>query len=249
MLVLQNISVSFQQDAKLKNKVLRNINLKFNPGELVALIGGNGAGKSTLLNTISGEIKAHSGKITLAGSNLSKLSQIVAKVVQDPSIGTIANMTIEENLAFAMSRGQSRNLKFSVSQQRRAFFSDKLKLLGIKLERRLNEQVADLSGGQRQALSLIMATLVPAKILLLDEHTAALDPKMAKVIMRITKDLIVNDQLIGVMITHNMSEALAFCDRIILVHEGRILKQISRLEKNKFTLAKLSKFFNQKHLL
>lgn len=195
MIELQNINVCFNKNTKLENNVLKNISLRVLDGQFVTIIGGNGAGKSTLMNILSGDIKPNSGTVLIDKHDVTKLSteqrsHLVARVFQDPMMGSFANLTIEENMSIAYKRGVRRGLALGLNNNLREWFQEALAELGMDLEKRLTDKVATLSGGQRQALSLIMATLLGSKILLLDEHTAALDPKIGKVIMELTSKII-----------------------------------------------------------
>ncbi len=227
MLKLQNINVTLAKNTKLQRPVLKDLNLTINTNEFLIVVGGNGAGKSTMFNVISGFIKPDSGDIILDKRNITTSSQSqrskdIAFVMQDPRIGTMENLTIFENLSFALNRGKSRSLLPISKCYRKELFREKLALLEMGLENRLDETVTNLSGGQRQALSLIMAILTDAKILLLDEVTAALDPKSAKTIMNLTNKLIRQEKRTAIMITHNMSDAKKYGDRLVTLKDGYI---------------------------
>ena len=227
MLNLQNINFTLGMDIKLQRFILQNLNLNVKQGEFLVVIGGNGAGKSTMFNVISGALKPDSGSIILDSKDITNVSQNlrsrdISFVMQDPRMGTMENLSIFENLSFALNRGKRRSLLPFSKNNRMELFAQKLSMLGMGLENRLDEVVINLSGGQRQALSLIMAILTEAKILLLDEITAALDPKSAKNIMALTDKLIREEKRTAIMITHNMSDANRYGDRLVTLKDGRI---------------------------
>lgn len=212
MIELKNISIVFNPNTSLEKTVLDNVNLTIASEEFIAVLGANGAGKSTLLKLIAGEVSPSQGQIFIDGKDVTKLSieqraPFIGHVYQDPRLGTCEMLTIEENMALAYSRGERRGLGSAVNKQLRAEFKEILRLLNLGLENRLQEHVSLLSGGQRQALSLVMATLRTPKILLLDEHTAALDPKTAKTVLALTCDIVRTRKLTTLMITHNMEQA------------------------------------------
>lgn len=220
--------------------VLKNLDLELQKGEFVVVIGANGAGKSTLLNTISGNLIPSKGRVILDGLDVTNTSAAnrsisIAKVSQDPKVGTMTNMTIYENLAFAALRGKRRGLGFFNRSRNKKLFKSKLALLNMGLENRLNELVANLSGGQRQALSLIMALLSDSKVLLLDEITAALDPNTAENIMKIAAQIVRAEQLTTIMITHNMKHALEYGDRTLLLANGKFTKQFDQQYRKELT--------------
>lgn len=250
MLTLENIHLTLGKGTKLEYSVLKKLNVTVSPGEFVIVIGGNGAGKSTLFNVISGFLKPDSGKIILNHQDITHLSQkaraaSISTVMQDPRAGTIENMTIFENMAFAYKRGQRRALCPFSSKGRKEMFQEKLILLNMGLENRLEDLVANLSGGQRQALSIIMAILAESKIVLLDEITAALDPKIAETVMQISNKLIRGENRTSFLITHNMSHALDYGDRIVLLKEGRFIKTFTAAEKKGLTPALLAAEFTE----
>lgn len=227
MLNLININVTIGRSSPLERRILDNLTLNLKPGEFALLIGGNGAGKSTLFNAISGITPIDSGsiildKIDITNWPVGKRSSLIAKVLQDPRIATISSMTIEENLSFALKRGQRRGFAFHANKTRRAFFKEKLSHLEMGLENRLNEPAGNLSGGQRQALSLIMALMKDSKVLLLDEITAALDPHMAELIMELTARIIREEKRTTLLITHNMSHINQYGDRALRLENGQI---------------------------
>lgn len=248
MLALENIDITLGKNTKRERKVLQGLNLTVAPGEFLVLLGGNGAGKSTLFNVIAGGMKPDAGKLCIDGQDVTAMSQAqraqaVSKVMQDPMQGTIAQMSILENMAFAYQRGQKRGLSLYDSQARRALFQDKLRLLGIGLEKRMHDQVSGLSGGQRQALSMIMAMLQPAKILLLDEITAALDPASTAAVMDLANRIVREQRLTCVMITHDMAHAIQYGDRLVWLKDGQCVKSIDAATKAKMTPAELMQVF------
>ncbi len=249
MIELKNINIIFNKGTQLENNVLKNINLNVNESEFVTIIGGNGAGKSTLMNVLSGDITPEKGQILINQKNVTKLSVeeragMVARIFQDPMIGTFSGLSIEENMSIAYKRGYTRGLRHSLNDQLRDKFREALSELNMGLENRLKDEVSSLSGGQRQALSLIMATLQDSKILLLDEHTAALDPKIAKVIMGITEKIIKKYKLTALMITHSMTQALEYGDRTIMIYHGEIVRDMHGKKRKTLSPEDLIKYFD-----
>jgi len=249
MIELQNIDVIFNQGSKIENHVLKNISLKVLDGQFVTIIGGNGAGKSTLMNVLSGNITPTKGKVLIDSLDVTKMSvetrsSMVSRVFQDPMIGTFSDLTIEENMALALKRGLTRGFGISLNKNSREQFREALSDIGIGLENRLKDKVSSLSGGQRQALSLIMATLLGSKILLLDEHTAALDPKIAKNIMVLTSKIVQKHKLTVLMITHSMTQALEYGDRTIMMYHGKIVRDMIGNERNSLSTEDLIKYFD-----
>ncbi|WP_428768664.1 ABC transporter ATP-binding protein [Treponema sp. HNW] len=248
MLSLQNVSKTFNPGTITEKKALHDISLDLAPGDFVTVIGGNGAGKSTLLNLIAGVYTADSGRIVLDGLDISALKEheraaFFGRVFQDPMRGTAATMQIEENLALAYRRGKRRGLRWGITQAERSLYREKLALLDLGLEKRMSAKVGLLSGGQRQALTLLMATLEKPKLLLLDEHTAALDPKTAQKVLDLTEEIINRDGLTAFMVTHNMKNAIRYGNRLIMMHEGRIIYDVSGEEKKNIQVADLLKKF------
>lgn len=244
MITIKHVSVTFNPKTPLEKKALRDINLSLAKGEFVTLVGGNGAGKSTLLRMLAGEIIPDSGailfdNIDVTNDTVMKRSKFISRVFQDPLVGTFDALTVEENLAIALHRGNKRTLTPALNATTRELFREQLAALGIGLEKRLTTRASLLSGGQRQALSLVMATLLPAKLLLLDEHTAALDKKTEKIILNITEKLIAEHQLTTIMITHNLSHALEMGTRTIVMQEGKISRQLSGNEREQFSIIEL----------
>lgn len=248
MIELKDISLNFGKGTPLENSIFSNLNLQIHTGEFVTVIGGNGAGKSTLLNIIAGDILVDAGAIMLDNITVThwvahKRAQLISRVFQDPLLGSYAELTVEENLSLAFSRGKKRTLTPALNESVREHFREKLSHTGIHLEKRLKDKMGSLSGGQRQAISLVMATLRPSKILLLDEHTAALDPKMEQIILELTQRLIAEQKLTALMITHSMSHALQFGDRTIVMHHGKIVRNLLGAERNQLQASDLINFF------
>ncbi len=240
MITLSNINLTFAPSTIREKKALRNISLQINEGDFITVIGSNGAGKSTLLNTISGEYIPDSGRIQIDDEDVTRInaagrSKDVARVFQDPLAGTCGDLTIMENMALAQRRGQSRGLSRALKKHALQFYKEALQKLELGLESRLETAMAMLSGGQRQAVSLLMATLSPLKILLLDEHTSALDPKTAAFVMDLTDKIIREQNLTALMVTHSLPQALKYGNRTIMLHEGQIVKDISGDDRRRMT--------------
>lgn len=248
MLKIQNIYKTFNKGTVNEKRALNGVDLELNEGDFVTIIGGNGAGKSTLLNSICGVFPVDSGRIVIDGSDVTRLpehkrAKFLGRVFQDPMMGTAADMWIEENMSLAYRRGQSRGLKWAITGKERKMYKELLSHLGLGLEDRLSSKVGLLSGGQRQALTLLMAVMRKPKLLLLDEHTAALDPKTAENVLRLSEKFINEDNLTAMMITHNMKDAITHGNRLIMMHEGRIIYDVSGEEKKKLTVDDLLKKF------
>ncbi len=244
MLVIKNVHKTFNPGTVNEKKALKGVDLVLNEGDFVTVIGGNGAGKSTMLNMIAGVYPVDCGTITIDGADVTKLpeykrAKYIGRVFQDPMTGTAADMQIVENLALAARRGQRRGLKFGVTRREKEEFAEILKELDLGLETRLTSKVGLLSGGQRQAITLLMATLKKPKLLLLDEHTAALDPKTAKKVLDLTEKIVEKDNLTTIMITHNMKDAINIGNRLIMMNDGKIIYDVSGEEKKKLTTANL----------
>lgn len=249
MITLKNLDVIFNKDNEQQNHVLKDINLQINQGQFVTVIGGNGAGKSTLINILAGDILPTNGKILLddldvTGKASHERARNIARVFQSPYIGTFAELSIEENMAIAYRRGETKGLHRAIDNDLRKQFKEDLVDLNIGLEARLSDKASSLSGGQRQALSLVMAVKQKSKILLLDEHTAALDPKMAKTILKITDNIIKKHQLTALMITHSMKQALEYGERTIMMQHGMIVKDLQGQERHKLDPVNLLEFFD-----
>ena len=250
MLEIKNIYKTFNLGTVNEKVALNGVSLHLAEGESVAVIGGNGAGKSTLMNAVAGTWPVDEGTITIGGVDVTHLpeykrAKYIGRVFQDPMMGTAATMQIEENLALALRRGQKRTLRSGITNAEREQFKEMLKILDLGLEDRLTAKVGLLSGGQRQALTLLMASLVKPKLLLLDEHTAALDPKTAAKVMEVTRRIVNRDRLTTLMITHNMRDAIEYGDRLIMMYEGRIALDIAGEEKQKLTVEDLLAKFGQ----
>ena len=250
MLELIDVKKTFNPGTINANKALCGVNLHLNPGDFVTIIGGNGAGKSTTLNAIAGVWKIDSGKIKIDGIDVSKLpehkrAKYLGRVFQDPMTGTAATMEIQENLAIAARRGDHRTLRWGITAKERKEYRELLSMLDLGLEDRMTSKVGLLSGGQRQALTLLMATLQQPKILLLDEHTAALDPKTAAKVLEISDMLIAENKLTAMMVTHNMRDAIAHGNRLIMMNAGKVIFDVSGEEKKKLTVDDLIQKFSQ----
>ena len=244
MLELKGVSMTFNMGTINEKKALIDIDFTIEDGDFITVIGGNGAGKSTLLNVIAGVYMPEKGSVVLGGKDITRLpehkrAKYLGRVFQDPMMGTAASMEIQENLALANRRGKMRGLRWGVGKKEKAFFKQKLEFLGLGLEDRMTAKVGLLSGGQRQALTLLMATLKRPELLLLDEHTAALDPKTAARVLDVTEELTSGEKLTTLMITHNMKDAIRYGNRLIMMHEGRIIYDVRGEEKSKLTVADL----------
>ena len=251
MLKIETITKIFSPGSINEKKAIDNLSLTLDKGEFVTVIGGNGAGKSTLLNCIAGVLETDSGKIYLGGEDITympeyKRSRYIGRVFQDPLLGTAFDMTIEENLAIAYSKAKTRGLAPGIRKSQSKLFREKLARLGLGLENRIQQKVGLLSGGQRQALTLLLATIVKPELLLLDEHTAALDPAASRQVMDFTRQLIMEHQLTTIMVTHNMKNALEFGSRTIMMHEGRIILDLQGRERTEMTVEKLIEHFSRK---
>jgi len=244
MLDIKNVHKTFFAGTVNERVALQDINLTLTAGEFVTVIGSNGAGKSTILNITSGKLRPDTGTVSIDGNDVTRLAdhqraRFIGRVFQDPMAGSSPEMTIEENLAIAYERGKRRGLRPGVTRKKREFFKEELRSLELGLENRLKAKVGLLSGGQRQALSLLMATFSSPKILLLDEHTAALDPQRAELVSRLTAEVVDRHQLTTLMVTHNMEQALRLGTRLIMMHEGRIILDLDQEQKLKATVPDL----------
>lgn len=251
MLKLKGVSKTFGLGSSNEKRALDQVDLSLQSGEFVTVIGGNGAGKSTLFNCISGMYEVEKGEILLDSVNITyhpeyKRSRSIGRVFQDPLKGTAFDMTIEQNLAIALAKGQRISLRPGATKKELAFLRDRLTMLDLGLENRMKHKVGLLSGGQRQALTLLMATLVKPKILLLDEHTAALDPAIAKKVMGLTRQIVAEEKLCTLMITHNMKASLEFGTRTIMMHEGRIIMDLQGEERKQMTVDRLIEQFEKR---
>lgn len=248
MLDIKNVEKTFNPGTINEKKALNNINLHLDEGDFVTVIGGNGAGKSTMLNMVAGVYPVDCGSIVIDGVDVTRLpeykrAKYLGRVFQDPMTGTAADMQIEENLALAARRGKRRTLRAGITAKERKEYIELLKILDLGLEKRLIAKVGLLSGGQRQALTLLMATLKQPKVLLLDEHTAALDPKTAKKVLDITESIVEKNNLTTIMITHNMADAIRVGNRLIMMHEGQIVVDVKGEEKKNLTIEQLLQLF------
>lgn len=250
MLEIKNIYKTFNAGTVNEKQALRGVSLTLSDGDFVTVIGGNGAGKSTMLNAVAGVFSVDSGNIVIGGVDVTKLpehkrAKYIGRVFQDPMMGTAATMQIEENLALAARRGKARTLRPGITKAKRAEYRELLKTLDLGLEDRMTAKVGLLSGGQRQALTLLMATRQKPQLLLLDEHTAALDPKTAAKVLEITDKLVTEGKLTTLMITHNMRDAINYGNRLIMMNEGKIVVDVSGEEKKKLTVTDLLEMFTK----
>lgn len=250
MLEIRNISKTFNKGTINEKKALDGVNLNLNPGDFVTIIGGNGAGKSTTLNAIAGAWYVDSGQIIVDGTDITRLPEhkraaYLGRVFQDPMTGTASTMSIEENMVIAARRGARRGLRWGISKKEREDYKRQLKELNLGLEDRLSSKVGLLSGGQRQAITLLMAAARKPKLLLLDEHTAALDPKTAAKVLEISDKIIAEHGLTAMMVTHNMKDAIAHGNRLIMMHEGKIIYDVSGEEKKKLHVSDLLAKFEE----
>ena len=250
MLEIRNISKTFNPGTINEKRALKNVSLTLNDGDFVTVIGGNGAGKSTLLNAICGTWHVDCGSISIDGKDVTNVpehrrAKYLGRVFQDPMMGTAADMEIQENLALAKRRGKIRGLAWGISKSEKLEYRDLLMSLGLGLEDRMTSKVGLLSGGQRQAVTLLMAAMSEPKLLLLDEHTAALDPKTADKVLEITDEIVGRNQLTTLMITHNMRDAIKHGNRLIMMHEGRIIVDVKGEEKKNLTVEDLLELFTK----
>ena len=250
MLMLTNVEKTFNKGTVNEKKALCGLNLTLKDGDFVTVIGGNGAGKSTMLNMICGVYPIDKGKIILNGENISrwpehKRARFLGRVFQDPMMGTAADMEIEENLALAYRRGLKRGMKWAITKDEKVKYQESLRTLGLGLESRMTSKVGLLSGGQRQALTLLMATLRKPELLLLDEHTAALDPKTAAKVLELTEKIVAENHLTTLMITHNMKDAIRMGNRLIMMHDGRVIYDVAGEEKKNLEVSQLLEKFEK----
>lgn len=250
MLELKNIKKTFNLGTINEKKALTGVSITLDEGDFVTIIGGNGAGKSTMLNAVAGVWPVDGGSIVINGKNVTGLPEhkragLIGRVFQDPMTGTAATMEIQENLALAARRGNPRGLKWGITRREREEYREQLKMLGLGLEDRMSSKVGLLSGGQRQALTLLMATLKNPEILLLDEHTAALDPSTAAKVLELSDQIIGEHKLTAMMVTHNMADAIKHGNRLIMMNDGRIIYDVKGEEKKKLTVDALLKKFEE----
>ena len=250
MLQIKDIYKTFNAGTINEKRALQGVSLHLKPGDFVTVIGGNGAGKSTLMNSVSGAYPVDEGQILIDGKDVTHLpeykrAKFIGRVFQDPMMGTAATMQIEENMALAARRGKIRTLLPGITNKERKFYKEQLKILDLGLEDRLTAKVGLLSGGQRQALTLLMAALQKPKLLLLDEHTAALDPKTAAKVLDATQRIVEKDNLTTLMITHNMRDAITYGNRLIMMYDGRVAVDVSGEEKKNLTVERLLNLFSE----
>ena len=250
MLSAQNLKITFNPGTPIETKALQGLSLEIPTGQFVTVIGTNGAGKSTFLNAVSGDLSVDSGKVLIDGDDVTKLpvwsrADRVARVFQDPMAGTCEDLTIEENLALAQQRGQRRGLRRAVQTSMRDEFRERLSTLGLGLENRLTDRIGLLSGGQRQAVSLLMAAMQPSRILLLDEHTAALDPRTADFVLQLTARIVEEKQLTTMMVTHSMRQALDVGDRTVMLHQGQVVLDVAGDERKGLDVPDLLHMFEK----
>jgi putative ABC transport system ATP-binding protein len=248
MLQAQDIHITFNPGTPIENRALRGLNLTIPTGQFVSVIGSNGAGKSTFLNAISGDLLVDQGRVAIDGVDVTRKqawqrANLVARVFQDPMAGTCEALTIEENMALAMARGKSRGLGFAIRGNMREVFREKLAVLNLGLEQRLSDHIGLLSGGQRQAVSLLMASLQPSRILLLDEHTAALDPKTADFVLKLTAKIVNESKMTTMMVTHSMRQALDYGDRTVMLHQGQVVLDVEGEERAGLDVPDLLRMF------
>ncbi len=249
-LEIKQLHVCFEKGTPNENHVLKGLNLTAADGDFITIIGGNGAGKSTLLNSIAGVFPVVSGEIAVDGKEITaipehKRAPMIGRVFQNPLLGTAVRMTIEENMAIAIKRGTRRGLSLGLSSSTRKLVHEQVCALGLGLEERMKTEVGQLSGGQRQALTLLMATMAEPRVLLLDEHTAALDPKTAEQVLELTKKIVDEKKITTLMVTHNMENALTFGNRLIMLHSGRIVVDLSASEKENAEVGDLMRLFKE----
>ena len=250
MLNINHIAKTFNPGTITEKRALTDVDLKLNEGDFVTIIGGNGAGKSTTLNAVAGVFTVDKGTIEVDGVDVTRLPEFkrakyLGRVFQDPMTGTAATMNIEENMALAMRRGEKRMLRWGISNMERDMYREQLRTLGLGLEDRMSSKVGLLSGGQRQALTLLMAALRTPKLLLLDEHTAALDPKTAAKVLELTEKIVAEQKLTAMMVTHNMKDAIAMGNRLIMMNAGRVVVDVRGEEKKKLTREDLMQLFEK----
>ncbi len=250
MLSAQQLEITFNPGTPIETRALRGMSLDIPDGQFVTVIGSNGAGKSTFLNAVSGDLSVDKGRIEIAGQDMTRLpvwarSERVARVFQDPMAGTCEDLTIEENMALAQRRGTFRRLSRAVKAEMRDNFRERLSILGLGLENRLTDRIGLLSGGQRQAVSLLMAALQPSRILLLDEHTAALDPRTADFVLQLTARIVAEAKLTTMMVTHSMRQALDVGERTVMLHQGQVVLDVSGEERARMDVPDLLQMFEK----
>ena len=246
---VRNVGKVFSPGTANEKIALRSIDFALDDGEFAVVIGSNGAGKSTLLNAVAGEVVIDTGEILIDGRNVRnqpvhRRASLVSRVFQDPMLGTAPGLSIEENLAIALGRGRRKTLRLGLNRRNREYFRERISVLGLGLENRLGEKVEFLSGGQRQSLTLVMASLVHPRLMLLDEHTSALDPRAAELVLTLTSEVVTEGAITTIMVTHNMQHALTFGDRLFMMHEGAIVLDVGGREKARLTVSDLVERFH-----
>lgn len=252
MIICENLHVTFNKGTVMETKALQGLDLTVPKGQFVSVIGSNGSGKSTLQNVIAGEIPLDDGRVVVSDTDIGnwpapKRTRLVARVFQDPLAGSCEKLTIEENMSLAYTRGRRRGLSRAVPKAARNEFREKLSRLGLGLENRLGDLMGLLSGGQRQAVSLLMASLQPSSLLMLDEHTSALDPRIAAFVMKLTRDIVTENNLTAIMVTHSMRQALDYGDRTVMLHEGRVVLDVSGEQRRGLDVPDLIQMFEKAH--
>lgn len=253
LLKLNNLNKSFTNNLGMTKNIFKDLNFNMKQGDFVSVIGSNGAGKSTLFNLIMGNTELDQGQIMISDKNITNLpkhkrNSFMSKVYQNPSFGTSPSMTVFENLSMADNKGEVFGLTLGLNKKRKNVYKKNLAELDLGIEKQLDTKVGSLSGGQRQCLALIMATLKRPKLLLLDEHTAALDPKTSKIIMNKTNEIVKKEKIATIMITHNLQDAIDYGNRLIMLHDGNIILDIGEEEKKTLSVEKLLNIFNEKHV-
>ncbi len=254
MLSVRNISKTFNKGTVNSNKVFEDLSIDIREGDFITIIGSNGAGKSTLLNVISGNITADSGEILVKGRDIAKLpehkrTRFISRVYQNPFLGVAPSMTILENMSLAYNKGQKFGLGRAVTKKNEEMFREMLSTLGLGLEDKIHNKVGLLSGGQRQSIALLMATMIKPQLLLLDEHTAALDPKTSKRVIELTKEIVDNNKITTLMVTHDLNHVIELGNRVIMMHSGEIILDIKDEEKSELTIDKLLDHFDNANVM
>lgn len=249
MIELRNITKIYNPGEVTEMSLFRDFNLTVNDGEFVSIVGSNGSGKTSLLNIICGSIPVETGSIVISGKDITKIREYkryanIGRVYQNPAMGTCANMTVLENMSLADNKGKPFNMSFGVNRKRASFYREQLERLGLGLEDKMNVKVGSLSGGQRQAMALLMTTLTPIEFLILDEHTAALDPKTAEIIMELTDKIVRENHVTTMMVTHNLRYAVEYGNRLLMMHSGNIIMDKSGIDKQNTSVDDIMSIFN-----